>query len=436
MDMAVRLLSGKASPIRTSECPLRLLYLAHQFYPEYRNGTEKFVLQLAQSMQSRGHQVQVVTYRTGGLRRWQRWRQWLGVNFWQQRDTYAGVPVLAVRHSRRPPAYHQQVDDEAERTFARRFLQKWRPDLIHVGHTMRMSGFVWAAHDLGIPTVLTLTDYWLICPKALLVNSRGALCDGPVQGLACRSDCPDLSPDFVSRRLALAENLVRQAACVVAPSRHLAQVFQREWPWLALQVVPHGVLPWAHNSRRYARDDGLVFAYAGSLTWHKGVHTLIEAFRGVQAGTARLTIYGAGPDEAALRGLADDDPRIQFGGVYTEQDASQVFGTTDVLVAPSEWAENRPFVVHEALASGVPVIISAVGGMVDAVADGITGFVTPPGDVAALRAVLQRLAEAPEQLNQLKDRIAMLAIPTPAMEADAYAAIYRTVRGQHDATVL
>jgi glycosyltransferase involved in cell wall biosynthesis len=163
---------------------------------------------------------------------------------------------------------------------------------------------------------------------------------------------------------------------------------------------------------------------------------LIEAFRGVQSIAAQLVIYGAGPDEAALHALAASDLRIRFGGVYTEQVAGQIFGAMDVLVAPSQWPENRPFIVHEALASGVPVIVSAVGGMADAVEDGVTGFVTPPGDVAALRAVLQRLVDAPEQINKLKNKIAGLTIPTPETEADAYATIYRNILGQTHASAL
>lgn len=422
--------------MRSVERPLRLLYLAHQFYPEYRTGTEKFVLQLAQSMQSQGHQVQVVAYRVSGLRRWQRWRRWLGMDFWLQRYTYAGVPVLALHHLRRPPVYHQQVTDEAERAFARRFLKTWRPDLVHVGHAMRVSGFVWAAHDLGIPTVLTLTDYWLLCPKFNLINSRNEICQGPAQGAACQRNCPELETTFIQRRLALAEQIMRSADAVVAPSAYLARIFQWEWPWLTPQVVSYGVRPWTSHRRQYARGDALVFAYAGSLTRHKGVHTLIEAFRGVQSIAAQLVIYGAGPDEAALHALAASDLRIRFGGVYTEQVAGQIFGAMDVLVAPSQWPENRPFIVHEALASGVPVIVSAVGGMADAVEDGVTGFVTPSGDVAALRAVLQRLVDAPEQINKLKNKIAGLTIPTPETEADAYATIYRNILGQTHASAL
>jgi glycosyltransferase involved in cell wall biosynthesis len=409
--------------------PLRLLYLVHQFYPEFRNGTEKFVLQLARSMQARGHQAQVVTY---GCQRWRRWWRWLGVTFLQERYTYGGVPVLAFCHAHRPPNYHHQIEDQMQEAFARRFLRRWRPDLVHVGHAMRMSGFVEAAQELGIPTVLTLTDYWLICPKFTLINSQGEVCHGPAQGVACQQACAEFDAAFIRRRLALAEQIARRATAVVAPSMVLAEVFRREWPWLAPQIVLHGVAPWTHNRRLVGPESPLVFAYAGSLTSHKGVHILLEAFAGVESATARLLIYGAGPDEAALRAQAAADPRVHFCGIYDESNAGQVFSAMDVLVVPSLWPENRPFVVHEALASGVPVIASDAGGMAGTIEDGVTGFVVPPGDSLALQAVLQAVVDRPQQLNAFKVAIQALAIPTVATEADAYGALYRKILGRAD----
>lgn len=423
-------------PNQTGNRPLRVLCLVHRFYPEHRLGTEKFVLQLATSLQACGHQVQVVTSTRGRAWRWQIWRRLFGATFWQRRYTYTGVPILALRQLSRQKTTFRQVEDEVQRAFARRFLQRWRPDIVHVGHAMHVSGFVWAAHDLSIPTVLTLTDYWLLCPKIVLINSQGARCAGPGQGAVCAQDCPELDPAFVRCRLALTETIVRQAACIAAPSRYLARCFQQEWPWLTPQVVPHGVAPWTHNVRQYTPDAGLVFTYAGSLSQQKGVDVLIQAFRGVRSVAARLNIYGAGSCEADLRDLAASDERIQFCGVYDEHSASQVFDSMDVLVAPSIWAENRPFAVYEALASGVPVVVSAVGGMAEAVEDGVTGFAVPPCDVEALRAAMQRLIDAPEQINTLKNRIAGLTIPTPETEADAYTTIYRNILGRNHASVL
>jgi len=440
MELSVNSLSvpsqRRCTLYSTPQRPLRLLYLVHQFYPDYRNGTEKFALQLAQSMQRSDQRVQMITYGGRSFKGQQRLWRWLGIPWLQQRYSYAGVPVLALRHARRQPHYHDQIEDESQRVLARRFLRRWRPDVVHVCHAMRVSGFVWAAHDLGIPTLLTLTDYWLLCPKFTLVNSLGDFCSGPAQGSACRQTCPELDADFVRRRLALAEQLVRGAAAVIAPSAYLAQVFEREWPWLKPQLVPHGIQPWTQNRRQVAENTPLNFVYAGSFTRHKGVHILIEAFRGVQSATAQLRLYGKGPYEAALRAQAAGDPRIHFCGVYTEQEAGQVFGAMDVLVAPSIWPENRPFVVHEALASGVPVVVSAAGGMVEGIEHGVTGLVVPPGDPAALQVALQDLVECPQQLHAFKAALRALALPTVEAETAAYEALYRQVLGGADETTI
>ena len=410
--------------------PPRIVYLVHQFYPEYRNGTEKCVLQLGQAFQARGCEVQVVTYGMSRHSRVSRLWRWLGVKLRARRFSHDGLRVIALRHTGRVERHSFQVEDEAERVFALDFLRREQPDLVHVGHAMRVSGFVWAAQELGISTVFTLTDYWLLCPKITLTNSAGGLCAGPRGGSVCRRDCAELDGDAVARRLGLTESLVRKAGAVVAPSEHLARVFHEEWPWLEPRHIPYGILPLASNQRVYDAGSAITFAYAGSLNRHKGVHLLIEAFAGVRSDSARLRIHGSGPDEASLRTLAGADPRVTFCGSYDERTAAQVFGTMDVLAAPSLWSENRPFVVHEAMASGVPTVTTDVSGLGEAVRPGVTGWVVPPGDRAALSAVLQAIVDDPARLNAAKAALADLRMATPEMEADEYQVIYEQLLGR------
>jgi glycosyltransferase involved in cell wall biosynthesis len=405
---------------------LRILYVLHQFYPEYHHGTEKFVLQAAQAAQRSGHRVRVATYRVLAAKG----RAWV-----RRRDrpviarTYRheGVSVVSVRLPRQSPDYYQWLQDNRLTAFAGHYMTRFRPQVVHVGHAMRMTEFVWAAQEMHLPTIVTLTDYWLLCPKITLLNSRGERCDGPAGGAACARDCPDLPAGLVAARLPLAHRLLSGASRIAAPSRFLREVFLREWAGLNIRVIRHGVPRWTTNTRQPRADAPLVIAYAGSLNRHKGVHTLIEALSGVTGSNIRLQIWGDGPDAAAFRRMAADDARITFGGIYGPEQAPAVFGGMDLLVAPSLWYENNPFVVNEALACGVPVIASAAGGMAEAVRDGLNGLLVPPGDVTALRAILQRLANDPGQVNALKAGVQPDAIPTPAQEAAAYALLYREV---------
>jgi GT2 family glycosyltransferase len=74
----------------------------------------------------------------------------------------------------------------------------------------------------------------------------------------------------------------------------------------------------------------------------------------------------------------------------------------DVLVVPSTWIENAPFIIREAFAAGVPVIASNLGGMAEMVRDGVDGLLFPAGDPAALAAAVRRLIDEPDLLARLR----------------------------------
>jgi glycosyltransferase involved in cell wall biosynthesis len=98
---------------------------------------------------------------------------------------------------------------------------------------------------------------------------------------------------------------------------------------------------------------------------------------------------------------AKGDARITFAGAYGEQDTARVFADMDVLVVPSTWYENTPFVVLEAFAAGVPVIASDLGGLSEVVTPDKNGLLFAPGDVGALSRAIERVAGDPSWFRQL-----------------------------------
>jgi glycosyltransferase involved in cell wall biosynthesis len=115
--------------------------------------------------------------------------------------------------------------------------------------------------------------------------------------------------------------------------------------------------------------------YVGRLSEEKGVLELVEAARGLP-----LRVIGDGPlrDRVPSEGFV---PPAELGAWYER---------AAIVCAPSR-REGYGVVVREAMAWGRPVVATAVGGLRDAVEDGVTGLLVPPGDVAALRAALERL---------------------------------------------
>ncbi len=128
----------------------------------------------------------------------------------------------------------------------------------------------------------------------------------------------------------------------------------------------------------------------GRLTARKGHRFLQEALAGLDA-PWRLLMAGEGEEDAALRaqsaelGIAD---RVHFLGHRT--DARRVIHACDLLALAST-LETQPFVLSEAMASGLPVVSTTIYGIPETVNDGETGYLVPPGEVAPLRAALSKL---------------------------------------------
>jgi 2-deoxystreptamine N-acetyl-D-glucosaminyltransferase/2-deoxystreptamine glucosyltransferase len=170
--------------------------------------------------------------------------------------------------------------------------------------------------------------------------------------------------------------------------------------------------------------------YVGRLAGQKRADLLVEAF-GRMRRPAHLVVVGDGPEAAALRRLVAASPaagRITMTGFVEHSAVPAVLASLDVLVLPSAYEEMGSVLV-EAMASGLPVVASAVGGIPEVVRDGETGLLVPPGDVAALAEVLDRLAADPGLRARLAEgaRARARGYAWPRL-AEEVAAVYRRVR--------
>ncbi len=412
---------------------MKIVYLVHQFFPEYYTGTEKFVFKMSSMMQKTGHSVKVITY---SFSRDSFFAKKMGGILYED-FAYKGVPVTAIRHRKIPENVSIVLGDSSMRGIAEDFLSAERPDVVHVGHPMRVNEFITASRLLGIPYVLTLTDFWLICPKVNLVNSRGDLCAGPEGGNTCKYLCPEFAEDFIHRRGESARDILRSAKRVISPSRFLGGIFKNEMGTLGIEVIHHGISysKIRKNDRKSQREDGLIFCCAGSLNDHKGIHVLIDAFRTIKADNVVLKIFGSGPNPLYVQRLSDmakEDKRIEFCGVYSEDDVGEILSNVDVVIIPSLVYENYPLVLHEALACNTPVIASEIGGLAEKVKDGVNGFSFRVGDADSLKTIMERVIAEPEILNDLKMNIRSSIVPAVEQEAYAYVRVYREIEQASD----
>jgi glycosyltransferase involved in cell wall biosynthesis len=205
----------------------------------------------------------------------------------------------------------------------------------------------------------------------------------------------------------LARPVLRRARLVIAASSFLAEE-ARALGARDVRVVPSGVaIP---ESVREPEAPPHVL-YVGRLSQEKGVLELVEACRDLP-----LVVVGDGP----LRGRVPDAvgfvPPAQLGKWYER---------AAIVAAPSH-REGYGVAAREAMAWGRPVVASAVGGLVDAVEHDVTGLLVPPGDVAALRAAVERLLADADLRRRLGAAGRARAMETLSFEAaaDALLAVY------------
>ncbi|WP_084760579.1 glycosyltransferase [Cohnella panacarvi] len=403
---------------------LNLLFVVHSFFPESYAGTEKFVLNQAKSLSAKGHRVKIVTYSN---RNPELFTAAIGDVLYRE-YIHEGVPVLAYRHSRSDPAKTFDISNNDLLLFSQSVIRKEKPHLVHFGHPLRGMEFMQACIQLRTRYVVTLTDFWFLCPKNTLLRNDQALCAGPDNGRNCLIHCQ--IPD-VEQRLQSHIPLLRSASRIVSPSTFLASVFRSHLPDMQVDVIHHGMNleNIRVNERSYQPGDSLTLFYGGTLVPHKGVHLILQAMSLIPSDRLKLRIYGSGPEEYVrkLEHAASLDGRVEMLGVYTANDIPNIYQQVDVAVIPSIWYENHPLALQEALASQVPAIATNVGGMAEKVIDGYNGLAFRIGDPSHLAERITELLDNPAMLNVFKANMKQTRFPAVEQEAAAYERIYYSI---------
>ena len=259
----------------------------------------------------------------------------------------------------------------------------------HNLHPLFGSRALAAAQDAGARTVLHLHNFRLFCAIGIAYRD-GAPCyscrgRGMMPGLrhVCRARCP-------RRRCTHAPCISSSRRCSGTPTRwsRSAMLTRRGCvssgtPAGRMEVLPNFVSDagWARES--LAGDGGYALA-SGRFAPEKGFDTAIAAAR--VAGVP-LVLAGAGPEEPRLRALAGDGD-VRFTGWLSGGELTALRARAAVVLVPSRWDEVCPYSALDAIAAGVPTLVSDRGGLVElAGADASL----PAGDVAAWAAALGRL---------------------------------------------
>jgi glycosyltransferase involved in cell wall biosynthesis len=242
-----------------------------------------------------------------------------------------------------------------------------------------------------------------------------ALGDTPVILSLRGSDVPGYDPcqprlDRAHRMLLpLTRWIWRRANRVIAVCESLGRLALRTDPGLHYSVIPNGVdlTRFRPSSRARSRHPGTIRCLAvARLVERKGLTDLIRAIASLERGRYQLEIVGSGPDEWELRGLAARlgiTREVMFTGSLDRAAIPGRYREADIFtLAP--WGDAFGHVFAEALASGLPIVGSTVGGVPELVEHGKNGFLVPPREPIALAAAIRLLADNPDLRAQIGRR--------------------------------
>jgi len=289
-----------------------------------------------------------------------------------------------------------------------RLLRDEKPDLVHVHNTFVMiSPSIYSVcREVGIPVVQTLHNYRLLCPAATFFRD-GRVCEECVSHSLLRSvqhACyhgSRTTSAVVAFMLAvhrLRRTWSREITCFVALSEFArGRLVEGGLPADKIFVKPNFVHPdpGARNGgdRRHA-------VFVGRLSPEKRVSTVLLAWKRLGQSIPILVIGGGSERlhleaEAAQYGLSN----VRFLGHLPREQTLAAIHDARFFVFSSEWYENFPVTIAEALACSTPVICSRMGAMKEIITDGRTGLHFTSGDPEDLAQKVEWAWTHPEELQ-------------------------------------
>lgn len=268
----------------------------------------------------------------------------------------AGASYVPLRHVRRPIS---PVHDLLGLVELIRLFRRVRPHIVHANSSKAGILGRLAARIARVPSRIFTAHGWAFAAYSGATSKAYLWADRALRPLTTATIC-----------VAENERRIGLAAGTCSPAR---------------TVVIHNAVD-VQAARRAIPEEGLpIVISVGRLKYPKDTRTLLEAAARVP-GDWRLQVVGDGPERAALEPLASEKLAL----LGERNDVPELLAAASVFVLSSR-SEGLPISVLEAMAAGLPVIASDVGGLREQVEDGVTGLLVPAGDVGALAAALERL---------------------------------------------
>jgi len=434
---------------------MKILQVVHGFPPKQRAGTEIYTYYLSKELAKR-HEVHVLYPTVENVRK-------ISLNSFERGNLFiheVEIPKNKIKIFLNLLFFENTyLNKKVEKIFIK-LLKDIKPDIIHFQHLIDLSAtLIDVAKEFGIPSVLTLHDYWFICPNIHLLKCDYTICKGPKPD-KCR-ECwvkrrvGNLSESLVKfhihkyltrkllefiikafnsrkkfeKRNEYLKSLLLKVDKIITPSRFLREMFIN-------YGIPEDKIIYSENGynvklfeefrkREKTKNNKIVFGFVGGTAKHKGITVLLEALEKINEKEKFFEIYIYGscdPNSIHFKRLKKLS-FVKIKGKYAN--VKEPFSEIDVLIFPSICYENCPLTLREAMITGTPVIASNIGGIPEIIKDGINGFLFDYNKPEKLKEKILIIATNLELLEKLRKNCKKSMVKSIDTQAKELEKLYR-----------
>jgi len=253
--------------------------------------------------------------------------------------------------------------------------------------------------------LMSLHDYWLVCPMHLMWKLGRRVCDRPE---CLRCTLHGRRPPQLWRQTGILDRGLDGLDALIAPSRSSAEIHRERGVTKPIIRLPYHLsadwdVPQGDAVRDWSDHDRPYFAAAGRLVVEKGFERLIDLMAVLPEFDLRLA--GAGPLDERLRRRAAELPNIELVGLLSGPELGSLYRGARAAVVPSLFPETFGYVAVEAMSVGTPAIVSSIGALPELIEAGGGGIVFR--DDAELLEAMRALGEDDELRRRLGERGAL-----------------------------
>lgn len=429
---------------------LKILLVVHNFWPNFRAGTENATYFLAREL-AKSHDVTVLTVEPNSD------RDGLIESYRE-----SGFDVVKIHQSNRIPKNLKDTyfNEDLEGIF-REKMEEISPDIVHFQHLIGMSlKFIAIVKEKNIPIFYTLHDFWFQCPR-IRRNYKGKNC--PMGHNSKCNSC--ILNSFLFIDSAQNANWVMKKVGILMKKRFLKRIThillnqfrlkyilnygavrvdligERNRDFMEylnfvdqfispsqflkdeavkfgiaasrIDVISHGIdnIQDEIIKKKIHNKKTVHFCFLSHITRDKGFFLLLDSFNRLLKSNKniKLSLYGSyDKDDVAIKKALkniENSAFIEYKGVFDASAISEILANADVVVIPSLWQEIYGLVLDESFNFGVPVIVSNQGGLPERVRDGVNGLIFDPNKKSDLYDKMKVISRNPEMLENMNKNI-------------------------------